>query len=180
MGARNKVMLLSRARQQAVASGQASVEFVLAFAGVLLPATFGLIFVSQLLWVWHSVNDFTRQGAAYAATHCWQSSAANVTEFMRSNVPPMVDRNQFVSGPAQITVSYFAKDPDSGQLTPFTCDGECSPDCIPDAVRVSVTGFEYGTFVSSLGLPAVPIPDFQTSLPMESAGCDPEQGSCLP
>jgi hypothetical protein len=47
-------------------------------------------------------------------------------------------------------------------------------------VRVSVTGFEYRTFVTSLGLPPVPIPDFQTSLPIESAGCDPEQGTCLP
>src|SRR5215471_15100557 len=84
--------------------GQTTIEFVLAYAGVLLPLTFGLIFISQLLWVWHSVADFTRSGAAYAATHCWQSSAGNVVDFMRSNVPLMPDRNQFQSGPAQITV----------------------------------------------------------------------------
>ena len=161
-------------------AGQTTIEFVLAFAGVLLPAIFAVIFTSQLLWVWHSVNDFTRQGAAYAATHCWQSSASNVVDFMHSNIPPMVNQDQILNGPAQISVTYYSRDPDTGQITPFTCDSECSPDCIPDTVKVSVTGFQYATFVTSLGLPAVMIPDFQTSLPMESAGCDPEQGNCLP
>src|SRR5271170_1811913 len=82
-------------------AGQTTVEFALVYAGVLVPLTFGLIYISQLLWVWHSVVDFTRQGAAYAATHCWESSAANVIGFMRSNVPLMVDRDQFQNGPAQ-------------------------------------------------------------------------------
>ena len=31
-----------------------------------------------------------------------------------------------------------------------------------------------------LGLPPVTLPNFRTSLPMESAGCDPEQGVCNP
>src|SRR5713101_8743319 len=76
-------------------AGQTTVEFALAYAGVLLPLTFGLIFISQLLWVWHSIADFTRQGAGYAATHCWQGSAGNVIDFMRSNVPLMPSRDQF-------------------------------------------------------------------------------------
>jgi hypothetical protein len=167
-------------RQKRLPHGQTTVEFALAFAGVVLPITLAVIFTSQLLWVWHSVNDFTRQGASYATTHCWESSAGNVVDFMRSNIPPMVGRDQFQSGPVQFSVTYYSRDPDSGQLTPFACDGDCSTNCIPDTVRVSVTGFEYRTFVTSLGLPPVPIPDFQTSLPMESAGCDPEQGTCLP
>ena len=161
-------------------SGQASLEFALATAGVLMPVTFAIIFTSQLLWVWHGVNDFTRQGANYASTHCWESSAGNVIDFMHANVPPMVNQDQFQNGPAQISVSYFSVDPVSGQLTPFACDSDCSTACVPDTVTVAVSGFEYRTFVTSLGLPAVPLPNFQTSQPIESAGCDPEQGVCQP
>jgi TadE-like protein len=162
------------------AAGQATIEFALALVGVLLPVIFSVIFTSQLLWVWHSVNEFTRQGASYASTHCWQSSAGNVLDFMRSNVPPMISQDQFQNGPVQISVTYFARDPVSGQLTPFECDGDCSTGCIPDTVTVSVTGYEYRAFVTSLGLPPVVLPDFRTSLPIESAGCDPEQAQCLP
>jgi len=160
--------------------GQATLEFVLAYGGVLIPATFALFYTAQLLWVWHSVALFTREGARYAATHCWQASSGNVTQFMRSNVPLTVDQAQFINGPAQIVVSYFSRDPDSGQLVPFTCDTECSVMCIPSSVTVSVTGYEFRSFVSALGLPPIPIPDFRTSVPIESAGCDPEQGACLP
>jgi TadE-like protein len=161
-------------------AGQTTIEFALAYLGVLLPLTLGLVYISQLLWIWHSVADFTRQGAGYAATHCWQSSAGNVIGFMRSNVPPMPDRDQFQSGPAQITVSYFSKDPDTGQLTSFQCDSDCSSNCVPDVVTVGVTGYEYRPFVTALGLLAVALPNFQTSVPMESAGCDPDAGACLP
>jgi hypothetical protein len=31
-----------------------------------------------------------------------------------------------------------------------------------------------------LGLPPVSLPNFQTSLPVESAGCDAESGTCTP
>ena len=160
--------------------GQSTIEVVLAYGAVLLPLTFALVFTTQLLWIWHGVNDFTREGASYAATHCWTNSAQNVLEFMRTHVPPMVNRDQFQNGPAELSVTYFAKDPDTGQLNPFQCDSDCSISCIPDTVSVSVSGFEYRTFVTSLGLPPVVIPDFRTSMPMESAGCDPEQGVCLP
>ena len=160
--------------------GQTTVEFAIAASGVLFPVIFAIIFTSQLLWVWHSVNDFTRQGANYASTHCWVSSGGNVTGFMQSNVPPLIGQEQFQTGPAVINVNYFSKDPDTGQLVPFQCDGDCSSDCIPDVVTVSITGYEYRTFVTSLGLPPVIMPDFRTSVPMESAGCDPEQETCLP
>ncbi len=160
--------------------GQATLEFVLAMAGVLIPAIFAIIFTSELLWVWHSVNDFTRIGAGYAAKHCWTSDANNVTTFMKQNVPIMIDQAQFQSGPVQINVSYFGTDPASGSVIPFTCDTECSTSCTPDTVTVSVTGYEYRTFLNALGLPPVPIPNFATSLPMESAGCDPEQAVCQP
>src|SRR5271170_7407584 len=160
--------------------GAVTLEFVLAFAGLVLPMTFAIVYTSQLLWVWHSVNEFTRQGASYATTHCWQSSGGNVLTFMGANIPPMIDQGEFQNGTVQISVSYFALDPPSGQLIPFQCSSDCSVGCIPDTVTVSVTGYQFGTFVTSLGLPPVIIPNFLTSLPMEGAGCDPEQGICLP
>jgi hypothetical protein len=163
-------------------SGAVSLEFVLAFGGLLLPATLALIFTSQLLWIWHSVNEFTRMGASYAATHCWETSAANVIGFMQANVPLMVDRAQFQNGGGTVAigVSYFSEDPSSGQLSPFQCDAVCSTTCVPDVVTVSVTGYQYATFFTSLGLPPITLPNFQTTQPVESAGCDPEQGICIP
>lgn len=170
----------NRLRRKANRSGQATLEFVIAFLGVVLPVIFAIIFTSELLWMWHSVNEFTRQGASYASTHCWTNSGSNVANFMRTNAPPVVGRDQLQNGPATIAVSYYAHDPDSGQLTAFECDTECSTSCIPDTVTVSVTGFEFRTFITSLGLPPVQIPDFRTSMAMEGAGCDPEQGVCVP
>src|ERR1044071_8250859 len=126
------------AEPKATSEGQATIEFVISCL-IMLPLTLGILFTSQMLWVWHSVNDFTRQGAGYASTHCWQSSAGNVVDFMHNNTPLMIDRAQFQSGPAQINVSYFGKDPDTGLLTPFQCDGDCSTGCIPDTVTVSIT-----------------------------------------
>src|SRR5260370_20275273 len=98
--------------------GQSTVEFAITYAGVIIPTTFALIFTSQLLWIWHSVADCTRQGAGYAVTHCWQPSGDNVAQFMRANVPPMIDRDQFQNRTTQISVTYFSKDPDTGQLIP--------------------------------------------------------------
>ena len=161
-------------------SGQVTAEFALLFTGVLVPTIVGITFVSQMLWVWHSVNDWTRQGAGYAITHCWEASTQNVLDFMTQNVPLMAYQQQFQDGTATITVSYFSVDPTTGILTPFACDGDCSSACIPDRVTVSVSGFQFGAFFTYLGLPPVTMPTFQASAAMESAGCDPEQGVCLP
>src|SRR5579862_1225852 len=54
-------------------SGQATVEFAVLYAGVVLPLIFMTIFVAEMLWIWHSVADFTRDAARYASTHCWMS-----------------------------------------------------------------------------------------------------------
>jgi hypothetical protein len=158
-------------------SGSITMEFAMIFGGILAPATFAFIFTAQLLWVYHSVNDFTRQGAGYAATHCWESSAGNVISWMQANTPLMPNQSQFQNGPVQIAVSYFAEDPGSGTLTAFNCDGDCSTGCIPDVVTVSVTGFQYQPFFM---LPPVTMPNFQATVPIESCGCDPEQGVCIP
>ncbi len=160
--------------------GQALLEFALVYISVLVPLTFGIIFVSEMLWVWHSVVELNRDVARYAATHCYQGDTQNVITYMQTHVPRMVDQEQFKQGQATLQVQYFGRDPDSGQLTPFSCDGDCSVDCVPDAVTVSITDYQFKHFLDYLKLQPITIPPFTTSLPMESAGCDPQQGSCLP
>src|SRR5690349_5534351 len=85
---------LSRPRLTNCVPGQAgaiTIEFAIAWTGLVAPLTFGIVFTAQLLWIWHSVTDWTREGARYAATHCVQSSGDNVVAYMRANIPPMVD-----------------------------------------------------------------------------------------
>jgi hypothetical protein len=43
----------------------------LTYLALILPLTMMLYHGSNLLWVWQSGSDFTRQGQ-HAATHCWQ------------------------------------------------------------------------------------------------------------
>lgn len=160
--------------------GQATVEYAIVLATLIIPMTFGILYLAEILWIWHSVNDFTRNGARYAATHCWESSASNVISYMQSNVPLMIDQDQFQNGTAEIVVNYYSIDPASQTPTAFSCDTECSTTCIPDTVTVGVLNYEFRTFVSYLGLPPVQMPNFQTSVPIEGAGCDPEQGFCQP
>ncbi|MBI4875819.1 MAG: pilus assembly protein, partial [Acidobacteria bacterium] len=163
--------------------GQQTLEYVIVYAGVLMPVTFAIIFTALVLWVWHSVIDFARDGAHYAATHCWQAAADNVIEYMHNHVPFTIDRGQFqTAGTDVIQIQYFSRDSESGNLVEFACDqGECSTGCVPDVVTVRIQGYEYRhAFLTSLGLPPIAIPDFRTSLAIESAGCDPEQGACFP
>jgi Flp pilus assembly pilin Flp len=162
-------------------SGQTLVEYAILYAGVILPLTFAIVFLSEMLWVWHSVVDYTRDGARYAASHCWTSDGNNVRTYMQTHVPRMIDMDQFQQGQAQINVEYFAADPTTGELSDFTCSsGDCTVDCLPDAVTVSISSYQFARFQRFFGLPPVVIPDFRTSLPIESNGCDPEQGVCLP
>ncbi len=160
--------------------GQETVEFALLYASVILPLTFMVVFVAEMLWIWHSVVDFTRDGARYAATHCWMSDGSNVVNYMESHVPMMIDMNQFQTGEAGISVQYFQLDPASGTLSDFTCsNGDCSTGCVPDLVTVSITNYQFTRFSSFFRLPAVLMPSFQTSMPIGGAGCD-ESGNCVP
>ena len=160
--------------------GQEAVEYALLSIGVLIPMIFAIVFTAEILWIWHSVVDFTRDGARYAATHCWQSDTTNVTNYMTTHVPRMIDMDQFQNGTAQITVQYYQRDPNTGLLAEFACEnGECSTSCVPDTVTVSVTNYRFGRFVNFLKLPPVTLPDFRASVAGGSAGCD-ETGSCLP
>src|ERR1017187_4950465 len=81
-------------------SGQAAVEVALLDAAAILPLTSTLVFVSEIVWVWHGVVDFTRYCATYAATHCWMGDASNVTTYMTTHVPRMVDMDKFQNGDA--------------------------------------------------------------------------------
>jgi hypothetical protein len=162
--------------------GQATIEFALLYTAAILPLTFMAIFVSEMLWVWHSVVDFTRDGANYAATHCWMGDGSNVNLYMTTHVPRMIDMEKFQNGKAGIQISYFSLDPATGQLAPFICasGADCSANCIPDAVTVSVTSYQFTHGLETFfKLPGVTIPPFATSMPMASAGCD-ESGNCLP
>ena len=161
--------------------GQAAIEYALVTVGVVLPVTFALIYTALQLWVWHTVNDFTRRGARYAATHCWQNGAGNVIQWMQQNFPLTWDRQQFLAGAAQIKVSYYTRNPETGAYEDFSCAaGECSLACVPDAVRVQILNYEFRGLSTYFGLPPLPIPDFQTTLPVESAGCDPGASTCRP
>jgi len=158
--------------------GQATVEFALVGGAVLVPVLFGIIYLAQLLWVWHSGVEFTRDGARYAATHCAEPNGQNVIDYMQANVPPNIDSAQFQSGGiAQISVQYFQRDPDSGQLGAFSCPAGCDPTCEPDAVTVSVTNYQFQHYVTLLQ--SVTMPPFATSQSTDGNGCD-QTGTCNP
>jgi hypothetical protein len=91
-------------------SGQTMLEYAILYVGVIIPLTFGVIYLAEMLWVWHSVVDYTRDGARYASVHCYESSGQNVISYMQANVPLMIDADQFQSGLAQIVVNYYAED----------------------------------------------------------------------
>src|SRR5262249_5644733 len=121
-------------------SGQAAIEFALLYAAAILPLTFMLVYVSQMLWIWHSVIDFNRAVAQFAATHCWASdhSGSNVLSWAAAHVPPMIDRDQFQTNAAGLTVAYYSQDSGGDAPTPFDgglCGGSV---CVPDLVSVSV------------------------------------------
>jgi hypothetical protein len=161
--------------------GQATVEFAAVYLTIFLPLIFGLMFLSEMFWVWHSAQEFGRDGARYAATHCWQPGGDNVINYMHANVPRMIDREQFQDGgEAQIAVRYFARDPDSRALVDFACGGESIGQCVPDVVTVEISNYSFRRF-AFLRLPPVRMPAVLTSVPMESAGRDPDSlpGGCL-
>jgi hypothetical protein len=156
------------------------VEFGVTWATVFFPLTMMLIFTTQLLWTWHSVVEFTREGARYAATHCYQGAGNNVVTYMQQNVPPVVDQDALTGGEAEIVVSYYQKNAETGDLEEFTCTGaECTRECVPDAVTVSLNNYQFNGFLGYLGLPAVALPNFSTTVAVQSAGCGPDEEACL-
>ena len=87
------------------------IEFAVLYSAVMLPLTFMTIFVAQALWLWHGMTEFTRDGARYAATHCYQGDGANVITYMQTHVPPVIDQAQFqTGGSAIVQVQYLERD----------------------------------------------------------------------
>lgn len=151
-------------------SGQATIEFALIYGAVMLPLTFMSIFVAEQLWIWHSVAEFTRDGAAYAATHC-ATDGANVIGYMQSRVPAMVDQARFQSGEAGIQVTYSYAEGISAE--------SCGT-CIPDSVTVSITNYQFLRFAGYMRLAPATLPPFTTTVPMESGGYQDASGTCTP
>src|SRR5580765_143037 len=89
-------------------SGQASVEAALVFTFILAPVTFGFLTLTFGVLTWAGVVHLTRIGAVYASTHCATDGAgSNVVGYMQSNIPPMLDPTQLITGPATISVTYL-------------------------------------------------------------------------
>jgi hypothetical protein len=161
--------------------GQANVETALALIVGIVPLTFGLLAFTELVWTYHALTTLTRQGARYAATHCWQDgTGSNVVDWMRANAPPFPDRPLLTSGGIQIQVDYWTHDMQSHETAPFSCGGGCSSECAPDSVTVSITGYAFNHFFPVLGLPPLQVPSFSTTVEMESVGGDPETGGSRP
>ena len=161
--------------------GQANVETALALIFGIIPLTFGLIAFSEIAWTYHALATLTRQGARYAATHCWQDDGGgNVVNWMQANAPAFPDRPLLVSGGIQLQVSYWMHDPATRQTVPFSCAGGCSPDCVPDSVTVSIVGYEFNHFFPLLGLQPLQVPPFSTTVAMEGAGGNPETAVSSP
>jgi hypothetical protein len=160
-----------RAGVPAPRSGQAALEFALLYSAVILPLTFMVVFVAEMLWTWHSVVDFTRAGAQFAATHCWEpdGSGSNVVNWMEGHVPRMMDQDQFQNNAAGMQVQYFTQAAD-GTLTALSSCADGGAICEPDVVSVSVTSYQFTRFSSFFKLGAVLMPPFTTTIPMESGG----------
>jgi hypothetical protein len=154
---------------------------VLALMAGMIPLTFGLFAFSEISWTYHALATLTRQGARYAATHCWQDdTGSNVVTWMQANAPAFPDKPLLQSGGIQIQVSYWTHDLATHQTVPFTSASGCSPDSVPDSVTVSITGYEFNHFFPMLGLPPLQVPPFSTTIPIESAGANPETATSLP
>lgn len=164
-----------------LAKGQASLEMALVMMTVLVPATLGLVIFAEAAWTYHSLVALTRQGARYAATHCWQdSSGSNVVAWIETNAPPFVDRQQLITGGAEVRVEYWTHDLNTHETVPFSCGSSCSPECVPDSVTVSVTGYQFRHLMSLLGFPPIQVPAFATTVEMESMGGNPETAISSP
>lgn len=162
-------------------SGQASVEMALVMGTLVVPAVFGLLLVGQAIWTWGSLVHLTRLGAKYAATHCWQDAAgSNVVNYMQVNSSFILDRQQITGGSAQILVQYWTNDATNHVTVPFECGESCSASCVPDAVTVTVSGYQFNSLVRVLGIGPVSMPAFSTTMQVESSGGNPDTGVGIP
>ncbi|MSO19457.1 MAG: pilus assembly protein [Acidobacteria bacterium] len=161
--------------------GQANVEFALVLIAGLIPLSLGLIAFAELAWTYHSLATLTRQGARYAATHCWVDDAgSNVITWMQNNSPPFLDRPRLSDGGAQIQVAYWTQDFATQESTQFSGSESCSPGAAPDSVTVSISGYQFGHILPTLGFSPLSVPSFATTVEMESVGANQDGGTPEP
>lgn len=135
----------------------------------------------DVVWTYHALVTLTRQGAKFAATHCYQDDAGtNVTDWMKVNAPAFLDRPQLVSGSVQIQVNYWAHDLGNHESVAFSCGAACTPACVPDAVTVSISNYQFTRLLPLLNLQPLTLPAFSTTVEVQGAGGDPEQGISFP
>src|SRR5438552_13647293 len=112
--------------------GQATIEMALVMVAAIIPLTLGLIGFAELGWTYHALATLTRQGARYAATHCWQDgTGSNVVNWMQANAPAFPDRPLLATGEIQIVVNYWTHDLTNHQSVAFECSDTCSAQCAP-------------------------------------------------
>jgi hypothetical protein len=171
-------MVLSRDKCR----GQAAIETALALVAAIVPLTIALLGFSEVAWTYHALATLTRQGAQYAATHCFQDdSGSNVTNWMIGNAPGFPDRPKLVTGEIPIQVQYWTHDSANHLSNPFSCGGDaCSAQCVPDSVTVSINGYFYNHFFPYFGFAPFQVPSFSTTVEMQSTGGNPETGVSLP
>ena len=162
--------------------GQATVETALIMMTVMLPLIFGVVALADVAWTYHALVTLTRQGARYAATHCFEDdSGSNVVSWMQANSPPFLDRPQLVGGTVQILVNYWSHDVVNQVSNPYSgCVSTCTPACVPDSVTVSISGYQLRHLLPLLGLQPLQVPGFATTVEIQSAGGDPETGIAAP
>jgi hypothetical protein len=99
---------------------------------------------------------------------------------MQTHVPPMLDAQQISRGPAQIQIQYFTQDTANRQTIPFECAESCSATCAPDAVTVTISGYQFASLTRILGLSPLIAPPFSTTMQVESQGGNPDTGEAVP
>ncbi len=115
--------------------GQEVVEYALLAAGVVIPLLFAIIFVGQMLWVWHSVAEFTREGARYAATHGGMYLREGTAQ--QTGVPAIVNSSELKSYLARRTALL---DPNLMQVNvAWTAPSTLTPVNMPTYVDVDPT-----------------------------------------
>ncbi len=164
--------------------GQASIELALLMGTALIPLTLGIVGIAELAWTYHALVTLTRQGAHYAATHCWEGdNGENVVDWMQTNAPAPLNLSGFRILAGQIQVQYWTHDPASQSSIPFdgsACAASCSPQCVPDSVTVGISDYTFHFPIPLAGLNQIPVPSFSTTVEMQSAGGDPEAGTASP
>jgi hypothetical protein len=149
--------------------GAASLEF--AAIGLLLFAViFAVIEVARALYVWNTISEATRRGARVAAVcPIGHSAIGRVTVFgdplVEGDSPVLPD----LSAIDNVSVEYML---DDGEIV--SSESARDPAVFPNIrfVRVGITDYQHDMIIPLFGT-TLDVPNFATTLPVESLGYDP-------